>query len=376
MSASPDKAEFRFEIAISFAGPHREKVRVIAERLSAVIDPGITDRSKGRVFFDEWFEYEILGSDMDLLLQNFYHKQSLMVVADVSEEYADRPWTQAEARAVRALRFELNPARDETARLRLLNAIFGPGEVPGVFKTEGILDAIKKSPEECADLILKRRDLLRERLPNAKRPDDKPYVPVVPSAFRRNWMMLAMLLIAVAVWSGMVVGGITPWLIGALALLSGVGILPSPYRSRLWERGALMRDKRTTGLLGVLAAVFAVFAVVHKLTSEPTLPVVAAAELIQQLMSQEEQRNDPGRQSSLELHIAGKQTTIVKPYWGQPLKLGRGGLLPVSPGDEIQITLRIYGGECIEWRRVVRRPDESPESREIVLDEKPFGRCP
>ena len=32
------------------------------------------------MFFDEWFEHEILGSDMDVLLQRFYHERSLLVV--------------------------------------------------------------------------------------------------------------------------------------------------------------------------------------------------------------------------------------------------------------------------------------------------------
>ncbi len=178
MTISPDKAEFRFEVALSFAGPHREKVRVIAERLSAAIDPGIEDRSKGRVFFDEWFQHEIFGTDMDVLLQRFYHDQSQMVVADLSEDYADRPWTQAEARAIRALRMKLDPARNETERLRLLNVRFGSGDVPGVLNTEGWLDGIDLSAEDIADVILKRRELLRERLGSLKSSTDEP--PAIP----------------------------------------------------------------------------------------------------------------------------------------------------------------------------------------------------
>src|SRR3954462_1027884 len=76
MSSPRELESFRFAVAFSFAGPHREKVRAIAEIVSEAIDPGIKDRSKGHVFFDEWFEHEILGSDMDVLLQDIYHKQS------------------------------------------------------------------------------------------------------------------------------------------------------------------------------------------------------------------------------------------------------------------------------------------------------------
>lgn len=151
------RESFRFEVAFSFAGPHREKVRAIADLVGAKI-------GKERVFFDEWYEAEILGDDMEVLLQRFYHDQSLLVIADLSQEYGDRPWCQAEARAIRALRFEIDPARDEAQRLRLLNARFGPGEVPGVFKTTGSLDGINKTAEQCADLIVTRLTLLRERL--------------------------------------------------------------------------------------------------------------------------------------------------------------------------------------------------------------------
>lgn len=161
---------FRFDVAFSFAGPHRDKVRAMAELLTAKL-------GQGSVFFDQWYEHEILGDDMDVLLQRLYHKESLLVVADLSEDYAGRPWCQAEARAIRALRLEIDPARDETQRLRLLNVRFAPGDVPGVLTTTGYLDASGKTAEQCADLILKRLALLRERLaasppsPSAKSPD-------------------------------------------------------------------------------------------------------------------------------------------------------------------------------------------------------------
>jgi hypothetical protein len=154
---SSEEMEHRFHIAFSFAGPHREKVRSIAELVARML-------GREKVFFDEWFEHEILGADMDVLLQSIYHEQSLMVVADLSENYADREWTQAEGRAIRALRKKLDTARDETARLRLLNLRLGTGHVPGVLGTEGYLDGITKSAEYCADLILKRHALLVRRM--------------------------------------------------------------------------------------------------------------------------------------------------------------------------------------------------------------------
>jgi hypothetical protein len=181
MAIEQNPPAFRFEIAFSFAGPHRDKVRAIAEVVSAQIDPNVKERSKGRVFFDEWFEPEILGSDMDVLLQSFYHKETRFVVADLSEDYADREWTRAEARAIRGLRNKLDPARDQTARLRLLNIRFGQGEVPGIFGAEGYLDGVHKTAEECAELILKRHQILLQRTGQPTSITSVPTGPPPPS---------------------------------------------------------------------------------------------------------------------------------------------------------------------------------------------------
>lgn len=177
--------QYRFEVAFSFAGPHRDKVRAIAQIVRAAIDADIAKYNQGRVFFDEWFEHELLGSDMDVLLQRIYHKQSRMVVADLSEEYADRKWPQSESRAIRSLRMELDTARDETERLRLLNIRFGEGDVPGVLDTDGWLDG-QRSAEVCAELILRRHALLVERTtepPHSteRHADEKPKIGITSS---------------------------------------------------------------------------------------------------------------------------------------------------------------------------------------------------
>jgi tetratricopeptide (TPR) repeat protein len=168
---------YRFDVAFSFAGPHREKVRAIAELVSEKLDPGIQDRSKGRVFFDEWFEHEILGSDMDALLQRIYHRKSLMIVADLSEDYQSRRWPRAEERAIRALRFELDTIRDETARLRLINARFSDGDLPDVLPNDGWYDAGNNSAPHAAEFLAKRLALLHERLGSGAA-DPPPLVPI------------------------------------------------------------------------------------------------------------------------------------------------------------------------------------------------------
>jgi hypothetical protein len=172
--ANPRTA-FRFDVAFSFAGSHREKVREIAEKVRGQV-------GAGRVFFDEWFEAEILGPDMAVLLQSFYHKQSLMVVADRSEEYAGRSWCQAEARAIRALHSQIDSARDETARLRFLDVRFGTGEVSGTYdQIDGIFDGVNKTADQCADVIVARLAMLKTRLdPEKTGEGESAVLPVAP----------------------------------------------------------------------------------------------------------------------------------------------------------------------------------------------------
>jgi hypothetical protein len=55
--APDDNSEYRFEVALSFAGDNkRDKVRQIAALLRNAL-------GDGKVFFDEWFEAEIAGLD-------------------------------------------------------------------------------------------------------------------------------------------------------------------------------------------------------------------------------------------------------------------------------------------------------------------------
>ena len=73
-------AEFRFEIAISFAGDNkRDLVRKVAELLQDKV-------GKGNVFFDEWFESELADQDAHVVLQKFYRSKTRLVVC---ERYAE-----------------------------------------------------------------------------------------------------------------------------------------------------------------------------------------------------------------------------------------------------------------------------------------------
>lgn len=157
MSAStPPGPDFRFEVALSFAGDNkRDKVRAVAKLLR-------DELGQGRVFFDEWFEAELAGLDANVVLQNFYLRDTRLVVTCVCNRYAEKPWTQEEWRAIQMFERGLRDAGSgNLRRMRFLPLRFGDGEVDGMFDTAIVPDVRQRSPRAIADVILERLRLAR-----------------------------------------------------------------------------------------------------------------------------------------------------------------------------------------------------------------------
>ena len=93
---------------------------------------------------------------MDLFLEDIYHSQSLLIVHDASQSYADRAWTQSEWRAVRALKHKLRKTGDKNVRWRFLPVRFQDGDVPGIYDIDGVVDARKTSSSDLVQLIRQR----------------------------------------------------------------------------------------------------------------------------------------------------------------------------------------------------------------------------
>lgn len=155
-AASPN---FRFEVALSFAGDNkRDRVRRLATLLRNQL-------GEDKVFFDEWFEAEIAGTDADQVLQRIYGSQTRLVVTCVCQRYNEKPWTQLEWRAIRALEQQLQDAATENvARLRFLPLRFGDGEVDGLFASSISIvpDVRTRSDQAISDLILERLRLVKQ----------------------------------------------------------------------------------------------------------------------------------------------------------------------------------------------------------------------
>jgi hypothetical protein len=121
----------------------------IAQEVEAIL-------GRSTVFYDDWYEYWIAGSDADLLLQDLYGSKADLVVMCVSGAYGDKPWTRTEHRAVRARLMQATRAD----RHRIFPVRVGDGEVEGVLLNEIVPDFRHKTPTEAAELIVARLNLL------------------------------------------------------------------------------------------------------------------------------------------------------------------------------------------------------------------------
>jgi hypothetical protein len=141
----------RFAVAFSLAGEQRQLVLPIAQEVEAIL-------GRSTVFYDDWYEYWIAGSDADLLLQRLYGEGTELVVVCVSGAYGDKPWTRTEHRAVRARLMQAAAAVD---RHRIFPVRVGDGEVEGVLFNEIVPDVRRKTVVEAAELIVARLNLAR-----------------------------------------------------------------------------------------------------------------------------------------------------------------------------------------------------------------------
>jgi len=129
--------EWRWDVALSFAGAQRHYVEQVAAALKA---RGV------RYFYDNDEQLELWGKSLAEVLPAIYGEQAAAVVMFVSAEYAARDWTQLErrsalARAVRERREYVLPARFDDTKL--------PGLLPDV----SYVELFNKTPQQFAAMI-------------------------------------------------------------------------------------------------------------------------------------------------------------------------------------------------------------------------------
>ncbi len=136
-SAQPQK----YHIALSFAGEDRKYVEQVATHL---VSEGVD------VFYDKFDEANLWGKDLYTHLQDIYENKAVFTVMFVSEHYKKKLWTNHERTSAQARAFT-------ESREYILPAFFDESvEVPGLLKTTGRISLTKRTPEELAQLIIKK----------------------------------------------------------------------------------------------------------------------------------------------------------------------------------------------------------------------------
>jgi hypothetical protein len=146
-----------FEVALSFPGEVRELVEKIVPELERRLGPN-------SYFYDNNYSSQLARPNLDLLLQNVYRNAKIDVVF-LSADYQRKDWCGIEFKAVR----EIMSNRDNS---RVMFIRTDDGEVEGVFKTDGYIDARKFEASRIAEFICERVALGREA--SLKKAEDSP----------------------------------------------------------------------------------------------------------------------------------------------------------------------------------------------------------
>lgn len=131
-----------FDVALSFPGEVRPYVESVAGELVSLL-------GAGRVFYDNHFKAQLARPNLDTLLQDIYRKRSKLIVAFLCNAYSEKEWCGIELRAIR----DLIKSKKDTMVMYVRT---DRGEVPGVFSTDGFLDANSHTPTEVAHFIMER----------------------------------------------------------------------------------------------------------------------------------------------------------------------------------------------------------------------------
>ena len=138
-SEGPPIMANRLHIALSFPGEHRDFVLKVAETLAVKL-------TRDRIFYDEWYEVELLGEGGDLKLQAMYEQADLVI--PFFSKYYDKPWCAMEWTTIRGIL--LNRRKDDA----VIPVHMDDTDVPGWPPVNFGIRLRGRTPQKIADLIL------------------------------------------------------------------------------------------------------------------------------------------------------------------------------------------------------------------------------
>lgn len=131
-----DDHDFRYDIALSFAGEDRDVAQVLAQALQM---------KRLRVFYDEYEKANLWGKNLCEHLTHVYRDQARSCIILVSKHYATKQWTTLERRAAQSRAFE-------DSREYILPVRLDETDITGILSTVGYIRWTDESPMSIARL--------------------------------------------------------------------------------------------------------------------------------------------------------------------------------------------------------------------------------
>lgn len=135
-----------FDVSFTFAGESREYIEATLSELEKLID-------RRGIFYDNYYESQLAIPSLDTLLQDLYRNRSRLVVVFLCEKYQEKEWCGVEFRAIREM-------IKEKEHSKIMFIKLDDGQVDGIFSTDGYIDGRKHTPQEVANFINQRINLL------------------------------------------------------------------------------------------------------------------------------------------------------------------------------------------------------------------------
>jgi hypothetical protein len=137
---SEEPGEYRYDVALSFAGEDRALVESVARYL---VDCDV------RVFYDEFFTHELWGKDLFQHFATIYRDKARFCLVFVSNAYRNKVWPKHELRQAqeRALFSSVE---------YILPIIIDDVDLPGLNRTTGFIDARKTHAWTIGGLVLRK----------------------------------------------------------------------------------------------------------------------------------------------------------------------------------------------------------------------------
>ncbi len=147
--------EYKYQVALSFAGEDREYVEIVANILK---ENGVS------VFYDRFEQIDLWGRDLGIHFDYVYRRQSKYFIPFISKYYKEKVWTHYEVRTAitRAI---------ENKEEYILPVKFDDTELEGIRSTIGYISIKNMSPEDLANLILQKLGQEPNILPPQKNED-------------------------------------------------------------------------------------------------------------------------------------------------------------------------------------------------------------